>query len=91
MESSRPLDALARTCPPHSPVAHSRPTPMYTHALHDEPQDSILKPVSPLAAVVDAASLEDLALFAIAVNRRTREEATPSSASLPHPSSRPTR
>jgi|CXWL01.1.fsa_nt_gi hypothetical protein len=58
---------------------------------HDDPIDSILKPVSPLAAAVDAASLEDLALCAIAVHRRTRDEETPSSAPLPHPSSRPTR
>ena len=38
----------------------------------DEPTDTILKPLSPLATTVEAASLEDLALFAIAVNRRTR-------------------
>lgn len=59
----------------------------------NDPTDTILKPLSPLAAAVEAASLEDLALCAIAVHRRTRDEETPSSTPLPHPSScsRPTR
>ena len=44
--------------------------------LPDDSAGTILKPLSPLAAAVEAASLEDLALFAIAVNRRERERET---------------
>jgi len=64
--------------------------------LQDDPADTILKPLSPLAAAVEDASLDDLALFAIAVNRRARHgETLPSdlhthaSASLPRASSLP--
>ena len=53
---------------------------------HDDHPDTILKPLSPLAAAVEAASLEDLALFAIAVNRRARACDTPLSDSPAHDS-----
>lgn len=48
----------------------------------NDPTDTILKPLSPLAAAVEAASLEDLVLFAIAVNRRARGTDTPPSEAL---------
>ena len=44
--------------------------------VNDDTTLSTLKPLSPLAAAVEAASLENVALFAIAVNRRERERET---------------
>lgn len=61
---------------------------MNQHPRLDDPIDTILKPLSPLAAAVEAASLEDLALLAIAVNRRARGCDTPPSAA-PAPDSAP--
>lgn len=38
---------------------------------------SILKPVSPLVALIENTSLDDLALLAIAINRQARGTDTP--------------
>lgn len=65
---------------PHRPVpfqsldVHTMPL---EPAPHYDPDESVLKPLSPLAAALERASLMDIALFAIALNRSSLTPSTP--------------